>query len=161
MEIGERRPAIAPPPGDPVDPAFGLVVLTPQECDDLLRQHAVGRIGFIIDGWPVVLPVNYGFDADDLVVRTSAHSKLAAATRELAQVALEVDSPVILFRSGWSVLTHGVASEIRDRAELARLRSLPLDPWPLGVKDHWIRIRIVQVTGRRLADRGRYPDPIT
>jgi nitroimidazol reductase NimA-like FMN-containing flavoprotein (pyridoxamine 5'-phosphate oxidase superfamily) len=123
----------------------------------LLRQHSVGRIGFVVDGWPVVLPINYAFDGDDLVVRTDARSKLAAETRSTAPVVLEVDEPLAVFKSGWSVLAHGVAEEVRDADELVGLRELPLEPWAGGPRDQWIRIRVVQITGRRLAERGRYP----
>jgi hypothetical protein len=84
------------------------------------------RIGFVVDGWPVVL---------------------------------DVDGPLAVLKSGWSVLVHGVADEVRDGDELARRRALPLEPWAGGPRDHWIRIGVVQITGRRLAERGRYAHP--
>ncbi len=162
MEIGMRTPAVAPPPHDPVGPSEGPAVLTPGECDALLRQTAVGRIGYVVDGWPVVIPVNYAFDGADVVLRTDARSQLAAATRHHeAQVALEVDAPVALFKSGWSVLAHGRATEVVDQDEVARLRTLRLEPWAGGVRQHWIRLRLVQVTGRRLSEQGRYPNRIS
>jgi nitroimidazol reductase NimA-like FMN-containing flavoprotein (pyridoxamine 5'-phosphate oxidase superfamily) len=162
MEIGSRPPTVSSPPGNPVGPSDGPVVLTLAECDALLRQSSVGRIAYIVDGWPVVLPVNYRFDGADVVLRTDARSKLAAATRHHeAQVALEVDAPLSVFKSGWSVLAYGLAAEVTADTEVARLRTLPVDPWAGGVREHWIRIRLVQVTGRRLAERGRYPNPLT
>lgn len=157
MEVGARERAFGVPPADPAGAASEPAVLSPDECDQRLRQQSVGRIGFVVDGWPLVLPVNYAFDGADIVIRTDARSKLAAETRGSAPVVLEVDAPVTVFKSGWSVLAHGVATEVRDRDELARLRTLPLEPWAAGVRDHWIRIRVVQTTGRRLAEQGRYP----
>ena len=157
MEVGARPPAVPTPPGDPVGSAAGPAVLARAECDELLRHHSVGRIGFVVDGWPVVLPVNYTLDGADIVLRTDAHSRLAAETRWRAPVVLEVDAPEATFKSGWSVLAHGLAEEVRDPAEVARLRSLPLEPWAQGVREHWIRIQVLQVTGRRLAEQGRYP----
>ena len=159
MEVGARQPALGPPPHDPAGSADGPAVLTRAEGAALLRQHSVGRIGFVVDGWPVILPINYTFDGDDLVVRTDARSKLAAETRSTTPVVLEVDEPLAVFKSGWSVLAHGLADEVRDGDELARLRALALEPWAGGARDHWIRIRVVQITGRRLAERGRYPHP--
>ncbi len=160
MEIGMRPPSVSPPPHDPVGPSEGPAMLTPAECDALLRQSSVGRVAYVVDGWPVVIPVNYVFDGADVIVRTDARSKLAAATRHhQAQIALEVDAPLSVYKSGWSVLAHGRATEVTDDEEVARLRTLPLDPWAGGVRQHWIRIRLVQVTGRRLAERGRYPNP--
>src|SRR5437763_7712627 len=108
MEIGSRPPALAVPPGDPAGAACGPTVLSPAECDALLRQQSVGRIGFVVDGWPVVLPMNYVFDGADVVLRTDARSKLASETRWTTAVALEVDAPVTVFKSGWSVLAHGL-----------------------------------------------------
>jgi len=132
-------------------------VLARAECDELLRQHSVGRIGFVVDGWPIVLPVNYTVDGADIVLRTDSHARLAAETRWRAPVVLEVDAPETTFKSGWSVLAHGLAEEVRDPDEVARLRTLPLEPWAGGVREHWIRIRVLQVTGRRLPEQGRYP----
>ncbi|HKA04703.1 MAG TPA: pyridoxamine 5'-phosphate oxidase family protein [Acidimicrobiales bacterium] len=161
MEIGRRKPLVSPPPPDPVGPSDGPAVLTPAECDALLRQSSVGRIAYVVDRWPVVIPVNYAFDGDDVVLRTDARSQLAAATRhDYAQVALELDSPVVLYKSGWSVLAYGRASEVVDPDETTRLRTLPLEPWAGGIREHWIRIRLVQVTGRRLPQQGRYPNPV-
>jgi len=157
MQVGTRPLAFGSPPADPAGTASGPAVLAHEDCDELLRQHSVGRIGFVVDGWPIVLPVNYTFDGADLVIRTDARSKLAAETHHPAPVVLEVDAPNTVFKSGWSVLAHGIASEVRDRDELARLRALPLEPWAAGVRDHWIRIRVVQMTGRRLAEQARYP----
>jgi nitroimidazol reductase NimA-like FMN-containing flavoprotein (pyridoxamine 5'-phosphate oxidase superfamily) len=157
VEVGARELAFGAPPAHPAGAASEPAVLSQGECDELMRQQSVGRIGFVVDGWPVVLPVNYTFDGADVVIRTDARSKLAAETRSSAPVVVEVDAPVTVFKSGWSVLAHGVATEVRDRDELARLRTLPLEPWAAGVRDHWIRIRVVQTTGRRLAQQGRYP----
>ena len=157
MEVGARPLAFGSPPTDPAGAVSGPAILAHGECDELLRQQSVGRIGFVVDGWPIVLPVNYTFDGDDIVIRTDARSKLAGETHWPAPVVLEVDAPITVFKSGWSVLAHGIATEVRDREDLARLRALPLEPWAAGARDHWIRIRVVQMTGRRLAEQGRYP----
>jgi len=157
MEVGTRPLAFGSPPADPAGAASGPAVLAHGECDELLRKESVGRIGFVVDGWPIVLPVNYTFDGADLVIRTDARSKLAAETHWPVPVVVEVDAPITVFKSGWSVLAHGIATEVRDPDELARLRALRLEPWAAGVRDHWIRIRVVQMTGRRLSEQGRYP----
>jgi nitroimidazol reductase NimA-like FMN-containing flavoprotein (pyridoxamine 5'-phosphate oxidase superfamily) len=157
MEVGAREVALGAPPANPAGAGDGPAVLSEDECRELLHRQSVGRIGFVVDGWPVVLPVNYTVDGADIVIRTDARTKLAAETHWPAPVVVEVDAPVTVYKSGWSVLAHGVATEVRDHDELARLRALPLEPWAAGVRDHWIRIRVVQTTGRRLAEQGRYP----
>ena len=121
MEVGSRPPALAPPPGDPAGETPGLVVLGRAECEELLRHHSLGRIGFVVDGWPVVLPVNYVMDGDDIVLRTDPATKLAAGTHWSVPVVLEVDAALTFFEPGWSVLAHGIAVEVRDEKERRRL----------------------------------------
>ena len=157
MEIGTRRPAIKAPPGDPHGPRDDPSVLTQGECYELLRRATVGRIAYVIDGWPVVVPVNYLVDGDDIVVRTDPGTRLAAHARYTTQLGFEVDAPDMLFKSGWSVLAHGLAQEIVDEDELERLAARRLEPWARGPKSVWIRIGLLQITGRRLAEKGRYP----
>jgi nitroimidazol reductase NimA-like FMN-containing flavoprotein (pyridoxamine 5'-phosphate oxidase superfamily) len=157
----ERHRPIAPP-RDPSATADRPVAMSGRRCDRLLRESSLGRIAYVVDGWPIVLPVNYGFDGVDIIVRTDVHSNLAALSRQPLQVALEVDSTVRDFKSGWSVLVHGMAEQVKEPDELARLRgAVVLKPWAAGDRDHWIRIRVVQVTGRSLPERGRYPNRST
>jgi hypothetical protein len=115
-------------------------------------------VGFVVDGWPVVLPVNYAMDGDDIVVRTDQATKLAAGTHWSVPVVLEVDAALTFFEPGWSVLAHGIAVEVRDEAEIRRLGKLGLEPWAGGTRNQWIRIRVVQVTGRRLTGEHRFPE---
>jgi uncharacterized protein len=147
---------VLPPPGD--HPSAGAPeVLRSDECWRLLRSHRVGRFAFVVDGWPVVLPVNYVIVAEDILIRTGEGGKLAAA-QGAAQVALQADSTESLYRSGWSVLVFGRASEITDADELRQASALPLQPWASGERRHWIRIQSLQITGRRLPPAWRYPD---
>ena len=50
-------------------------VLTEAECRRLLAEHDVGRVAFVDDDWPVVLPVNYVIDNDVIAIRTDAGSE--------------------------------------------------------------------------------------
>jgi hypothetical protein len=148
-----------PPPADPT-PAPGPEVLTRTESLSLVGKAGIGRLGFVVDGWPVILPVNYAIDGDGVVVRAAPGAKLTAA-RSGCQVAIEVDSIDELYRSGWSVLIHGIAEEVTDAGEVSRLDRLPLHPWARGSRRAWIRVRPVQITGRRLARSWQYPGPVT
>jgi nitroimidazol reductase NimA-like FMN-containing flavoprotein (pyridoxamine 5'-phosphate oxidase superfamily) len=102
--------------------------------------------------------VNYVLDGDDIVIRTDAGTKFAAV-RHGAEVAFEIDAIDPLYRSGWSVLVCGTASEVVDEAELARVSGLGLRAWQHGAKPFWIRIAPVLVTGRRLPKAWQYPEP--
>jgi hypothetical protein len=154
---GMNDVSVVPPTPDPRRTARSPAVLDRTECLSLLKRQAVGRLGFMVDGWPTVLPVNYALDGEDIVIRTDAGTKLRAL-RHGAQVSVQIDAVDPLYRSGWSVLAFGYGQEVSDEADLSRTRSLPLQSWAGGEKDFWIRIRLVQITGRRLSKAWQYPD---
>lgn len=147
------------PLGDPVADDRDAVVLNRFECDKYLRSTHVGRLGFLTDGWPAILPVNYVMDGDTIVLRTDSGSKFDAL-RHGAEVAFEIDAIEPLYRSGWSVLVYGNATEIVDPDELAHVQALGLRAWHRGRKPFWIRIAPVLVTGRKLPRAWRYPEPV-
>ncbi|HEX4814139.1 pyridoxamine 5'-phosphate oxidase family protein [Nonomuraea sp. NPDC049480] len=126
----------------------GLQVLSHEECMRLLPSRPIGRIVFTDRALPAVQPVNFCMDGQDIVIRTAAGSKLAAATRR-AVVAFEVDDFDPKERNGWSVTVVGYARVADDPAEIARLEGLQLTPWT-GGRDHFIVIATVEATGRRI-----------
>ena len=97
----------------------GMGVLSRDECYDRLRTARVGRLAFVSDGDPVILPVNHGVDGESIVFRTAPGSKLLAGDSEL-RVAFEVDGYDVDRRSGWSVLVRGTASTVEDVGEIRR-----------------------------------------
>jgi nitroimidazol reductase NimA-like FMN-containing flavoprotein (pyridoxamine 5'-phosphate oxidase superfamily) len=123
--------------------------LTVAECHTLLRRGHLGRLAFVENGMPVILPVNYVVDGGSVVFRTDAGSKLDAAARG-APVAFEVDGIDETNRTGWSVLVRGRAEQVTGETELARLRQLPLVPWAPGARPYYVRISAHEVTGRRI-----------
>jgi nitroimidazol reductase NimA-like FMN-containing flavoprotein (pyridoxamine 5'-phosphate oxidase superfamily) len=124
--------------------------LSREECLERLQfQSYVGRIGFIVDGRPVVLPVNYLADADAVYFCTAPGTKLSALAGG-AIVAFEVDDSRPLYHSGWSVLVSGAAHEVTDAAVLERLRRGPLKSWAARPADHWVRIDIETISGRHI-----------
>ncbi len=127
----------------------GLEVLTREDSLKLLSSVPVGRIVFTDRALPAVLPVNFVLDDETIVFRTGAGSKLAAATRE-AIVAFEADSFHEPTESGWSVTVVGPARRVEDPAEVARLEKLPLRSWVPVSPEHFVRIDIARVDGRRL-----------
>lgn len=129
----------------------GLEILSPEDCRSHLRRGAVGRVGFVEEGGPVILPVNYTMDGTAIVFRTAAGSKLSVGMMQ-RPVCFEVDDWDTMTHSGWSVLAKGVADEVLDTAEIERLERLPVRPWSRpDLRDHWIRIMVEELTGRRIA----------
>jgi hypothetical protein len=48
------------------------------------------------------------------------------------------------------VIMSGVADEVTNPNEISRLDGLDLDSWAPGHKAHWMRIRALTVSGRRI-----------
>ena len=125
-------------------------------CWELLGSVPVGRVGVINDSAPEIYPVNHAVDGQTVVFRTDPGTKLRGLLRSPA-VCYEVDGIDPANTSGWSVLVKGRAEQIRDADQLRAVTRLPLQPWTLGDKVHWIRILPAEVTGRRIWSRP--PDP--
>ncbi|TMC48451.1 MAG: pyridoxamine 5'-phosphate oxidase family protein [Chloroflexi bacterium] len=135
--------------------------LSRAECLELLQTKSrVGRLAFVVDGCPLVLPVNYVADANSIVFCTSPGTKLSAL-RSGPRVAFEVDDSRELYHAGWSVLVQGKAREVRDPEELDRLRRGPLWSWAVpSSTGHWVSVSIDVISGRRIPETGRYPGPM-
>lgn len=131
-------------------PDSELTEISEEECLKLLTDHCVGRLGMVVDGEPVILPVNYAFDGEAVVFRTDPGLKLAATPQR--KVAFEIDDVEERSGTGWSVLVRGYAREITraidHRSEA--LRRLPVTPFAPGEKSHWIEVVPKTITGRRL-----------
>ena len=128
----------------------GLDVLDRDECLRLVATRRVGRIAIVDGGRPLVFPVNFALDGEDVVFRTGSGMKLAAGPRE--PVCFQVDEIDDATRSGWSVIVSGRLEEVtaHDARTLARIRALDVDPWATVPKDHWMRVVARTVTGRRI-----------
>ena len=124
--------------------------LTKSECFDLLARELLGRVAFVDERGPIVLPVNFVLDRHMVVFRAEEGAKLDAASRG-SRVAFEVDGIEAATHTGWSVVVRGEAVEVTDPAELARLRELPLHPWAPGAKGRYVRILPATLTGRRIS----------
>ena len=138
---------------DDIDVALdwsGLAVMAPDDCFDRLRRAHVGRIGFVERGEMAILPVNIAVDGRSIVFRTGHGAKLSTAV--MAQpVCVEVDDWDDFDHTGWSVLARGVAEEVLDDEQIARLETLPVRPWANpDVRPRWVRVRINELTGRRI-----------
>ena len=118
-------------------------------CLDLLSTLDVGRCAWVAgDGRVVVLPVNFAIEEGDIIFRSAAGAKLAAA-RAGQRFSFEGDDVEPALRTGWSVLVTGWASEVGDPEEAARLARL-VHPWAPDQRPNVVRLHADQVTGRRL-----------
>lgn len=127
-----------------------LEVLPEKQCEHLLATHNWGRFGAGLEGWPAIVPVNYGFDAEhkNIVIKTGPGAKLDESP--MTAVAFEIDDADPDGAWGWSVLVQGPAFDITDSIDdtSVRLRAIPLKTWAPGPKEHWIRIAAARISGR-------------
>jgi len=126
-----------------------LEYMSSSACWEALSKAEVGRIGVLVDSAPEVYPVNFVVDDHTIVFRTGSGGKVLGMARS-PSVCFEVDGIDVGLQTGWSVLVKGRATEQVTADDLRQVISLPLRPWAIGVKDHWIRIQPDQVTGRRV-----------
>jgi len=135
-----------------IDRRTGLETLDRDECVALLERSSLGRIAVVIDGRPLVFPVNFALDGEAIAFRTDEGTKLFAARN--GPVAFECDGADPVYHTGWSVLVTGNAEEVQNAADVARMTRLPLQPWCPGAKSTWLRIRPRMLTGRRIPPPG-------
>ncbi len=129
-----------------------LEQLSRDECLQLMKSVAVGRIVYTRQALPAVDLVNYMLVDGDIVIRTHAAGRLAAATRGTV-VAFEADCVDLAGQAGWSVTVVGQARAVTDGTEIHRLERIALNPWLAQECDHFIRISPTIMNGRRIGGR--------
>jgi len=132
---------------------------TVQELDEVqtwefLTAHRIGRLAIVIGGEPDIFPVNYVVDGQSLVFRTAEGSKLLAASLG-GRMAFQVDEWT--HEGAVSVLAHGTP-HVMEGEERESATSLELDPWVPTHKEHWVRLEVDEVAGRRFRF-GPEPEP--
>lgn len=118
-------------------------------CWRLISRLAVGRVGFVFDGEPFVLPVNCVVVDGKIAFRTAGDSMLHSLG-DGVRVAFEADHVDPVAESGWSVLVRGDLSEVADEELRTRLAEDPSHPWAPGPIDRWMIIVPVVVSGRSI-----------
>jgi uncharacterized protein len=132
------------------------VVLSEDECWDLLMGTTLGRLGLSVRDQPEVYPVNFLAHDRRILLRTVEGTKLAELTVN-NKVALETDRRSA--HSVWSVMVKGKARILETEDEIAAARRLPLRTWTAAVKTVFVEITPTEVTGRRIA-LGPEPDDL-
>jgi pyridoxamine 5'-phosphate oxidase-like protein len=119
------------------------------ECLELLREHDVGRIGFLVDEMPTVLPINYRFvDTGQRIWIALRTRRGTVIDRADMMVAFEIDGVDEVVQRGWSVLVRGTLHHLSP--DLGPTYAMfDSEPW-LTDRDSWLVIDPFLVTGRRL-----------
>ena len=126
-----------------------LEEIAEEECLEILDQHRLGRIAFVVQGQPRIFPVNYAMSGRIVVIRTAAGTKLFHAPE--AKVAFEIDEYNPSTGVGWSVMVQGIAHEATDSFDDISWAAHGASPKPLapGPKPYLIAIESRVITGRR------------
>jgi uncharacterized protein len=127
----------------------GLEVLDRTECLRHLASVPIARIGLSVKALPVIVPVNFVIDGDEIVIRSPRGARAEAALRG-SVVAVEADGYDPFAHTGWSVLVQGRTRLVEDPDEVVRLGRLPLQAWGTRTTDRWVAVAMEVVTGRRV-----------
>jgi nitroimidazol reductase NimA-like FMN-containing flavoprotein (pyridoxamine 5'-phosphate oxidase superfamily) len=130
------------------DPALGL--LSRSDCLEALANDTIGRVAVVVDGKPLIFPVNYVMDGEMVVFLTAENAVLAHAG--MTEVAFEIDYIDEASRAGWNVLVEGQCFDITDALDTTseRLRELSLHSWLSDPRERRFAIHPRFMTGRQL-----------
>jgi hypothetical protein len=128
-----------------------LELLDEAESLALLGSADVGRVGVVVDGQPLIFPVNHVLEGRSIIVRTDSARILSGAS--LAKVAFEADGFNAGAHSGWTVLVQGIGNDVTDAIDTTseHLQTVPVSPWAPGPKARLLRIDVQMIEGRRFA----------
>jgi nitroimidazol reductase NimA-like FMN-containing flavoprotein (pyridoxamine 5'-phosphate oxidase superfamily) len=129
-------------------------ILPETECWNLLSSAALGRLVTSVDGQPEIFPINFVVQRHTVLFRTAEGTKLVSAAIN-NNVLFEADDHNVA--EGWSVIVKGMARLLRTDEEIDEAERAQLLPWTATLKQHFVRIRPVSVTGRRFSF-GSEPD---
>ncbi|TFV58082.1 pyridoxamine 5'-phosphate oxidase family protein [Mycobacterium sp. PS03-16] len=121
-------------------------ILPESECWNLLSSVSLGRLVTSVDDHPEIFPVNFVVQHRTVLFRTAEGTKLVS-TAINRHVLFEADEHNVA--EGWSVVVKGVAAILHSPDDIAEAERGQLLPWTATAKQHYVRIRPLNVTGRR------------
>ena len=118
-------------------------------CRALLTTQHIGRVAYISDGEPMIVPVDYEVFQDMIVFRSDPGHKLSHIP--LTRVCFEVDGshdPDVV----WSVIVHGTARDVTTalNEQYEQMRQSRVPTFATLADPHWLTVEIDAITGRRL-----------
>jgi nitroimidazol reductase NimA-like FMN-containing flavoprotein (pyridoxamine 5'-phosphate oxidase superfamily) len=125
-------------------------VLDAAACWTLLRRQSVGRIAYVVDGRPMIVPVNFAVIDDRIVFRSDPGDKVSEIP--LRQVCIEADGSDDV-NHVWSVIVSGLARDVTTalNTEYEEMRHTLIPTFAPLHDPHWIAIDVESISGRRLS----------
>jgi uncharacterized protein len=129
-------------------PSAELETLSEADCLRRLAAHDFGRLAIVVDGRPLIFPVNYALCNRVIAIRTAPGTKLTYAPG--AEVAVEIDGTDRSSATRWSVLVQGLAVDATTALDDVSWTARGAKPHPAapGRKDYRIAIEVRTVSGR-------------
>ncbi|MFD9129644.1 pyridoxamine 5'-phosphate oxidase family protein [Kitasatospora sp. NPDC059571] len=124
--------------------------LSEAECRRLLATVPVGRVVYTEHALPAVLPVAFELAPDGRLVLALRADSATARALDGTVAAFQADLLDPATRTGWSVLVHGRAAVVRERAAADDLYAGGLRPWVGGPGPVYVALTPELVGGRRL-----------
>ena len=131
-----------------------MEILNAEQCWEYLETNQIGRVATVVSDLVEIFPVNYLAYEGEIYFKTAEGTKLAAVTAH-RQVCFEIDGHNEQTNEAWSVIVNGVARVLSHDAELDLAETLPLFPWNLEPKNHYVAIDPTELSGRRFVAEGR------
>lgn len=137
----------------PIVRTAALEQMSEAACLEILDQHTLGRIAVVVDGQPVIFPVNYVISGRIISFLTGTGSKLSHAPN--SKVCFEIDGYDSANDIGWSVVVQGVAIDATDSFDDVSWAARASTPLPLapGAKPFRVAIEPSKISGRRFRHR--------
>lgn len=108
--------------------------------EEILRENQVGRLGTAVDGRPYVVPMNFVYTKDRIILHTHRDGKKVKEIRRNPRVCFEVDGGEIVegddpCNYSWnyrSVIANGTATLVEDPEEKLKALRLLSDKYAFG-----------------------------
>lgn len=123
-----------------------------RSCWRLLRTVEVGRLCYTSAAMPVVRPVPFVVDSEDVVVAMGLSAATSHAFARPSVVAFETGEWVPRERRGWSVQLVGKALAA-PQYEYVKITALGLTSWIDGEPVLFVRIASRVLGGQKIVDR--------
>jgi uncharacterized protein len=123
-----------------------ISILSETECWNLLSSVALGRLITSVESQPEIFPVNFVVQHRTVLFRTAEGTKLVSAAINNT-VLFEADDHGAT--EAWSVILKGTARTLRTDEEIQEAERAQLLPWIATLKQHFVRVRPLSITGRR------------
>ena len=138
------------------DPRNGAEILDDEACWERLRSEDLGRLAVAGAGRPDIFPINYTVSDGAIYLRSAEGSKLVSVVIN-EWVAFEIDGYIPADNHAWSVVAHGKAELLGNLEIEEYVAGLPLFPWNTSPKNRFIKIDVLELSGRSFVAEGRHP----